>query len=372
MMLSQLPVKLCRTPLHHDTIAFLSGLDSEKQEEFINSARKQGLLPFLHTRLKNEEIPGEIQKALTDAYYGNISVTLQLVRQLHEVTALFEEAGIPCCLIKGVPVTEELFGNIAAYPSHDIDLLIHRKDMQKSVVALQKRGYTPLSPTDRQSLSEGYSVGFSAGGNSRPLDLHYHLGEKQFFDIPETFWWEGIRNIPLQGKNIPVLSKEKMLLFASLHLFGHGFVPFKFLLAFERMIHLYAGEINMERLLQSAKQQQILIPFLLCSHLIKDRLNTPLPAAIEEELQALSRYRKYHFRQISDRLFDEETSFPLLYLRLASLIYSPWQFCLHLLRWIFPSPALIAKRHRLKKNSPLLWLYYPLSPLIRLFKKRPL
>ncbi len=363
--------QLCHTPASEDALCKLKNLTKGEQEELLTLARKQGLLPFLYVMLKNEKSAKAILKPLTDAYYGTIPICMQLAKELTEVCSALVEANISYCLIKGIVLTEELFGNIASYPSRDIDLFIQKEDIEQLHTVLKTIGYTPTSASNEKALEEEYSISFKGEGK-RPLDIHYHLGEAQFFDIPASYWWKGIRNFTFQHKEYQMLQKEKMLLFASLHLFGHGFVPFKFLLAFSKMLSLYGKEISVIKLIEDAQKYNILIPFLLCCYLVKEHLATELPVQIKEQIEALSTYKKYHFRHISENLGNEEVSFPLLYLRLASLIYSPTAFLLHLLRWVFPSKRSIAKRHGLQEGSLLLFFYYPLSPLLRLFKKRPL
>jgi hypothetical protein len=130
------------------------------------------LLPQLAGRLN------ALAKAETMAALGLASLT-------RELAALFEQAGIPMLVIKGVPLSLQTTGSLTARGRGDLDLLVDPRQVGAAIELLQREGFVlPYGPTcvGDPSLQGHYSRWVSIELSLRRdhhqqrqwIDLHWH------------------------------------------------------------------------------------------------------------------------------------------------------------------------------------------------------
>jgi hypothetical protein len=96
----------------------------------------------------SHRVPQNFLTALKNKYQYSSSITLQQFGVLHAIRNNFKQAGIRVHILKGIPLAERLYGDIAKRYSKDIDLLIETKDRQKAHQILTEMEFNRLHMDD--------------------------------------------------------------------------------------------------------------------------------------------------------------------------------------------------------------------------------
>jgi hypothetical protein len=126
----------------------------------------------------------------------------ELLGAFVEIRDLFDEHGIPLLLLKGFVLAELLYGGLGHRPQHDVDLLVHRRDVRRGARVVESLGY------ERRGR-DGHAVNLRRGGVH--IDLHYRLRSAPAYAIDEKGAWQTARAITIQGVHIRTLSDEATL-----------------------------------------------------------------------------------------------------------------------------------------------------------------
>lgn len=153
------------------------GLASEKPEAGIDYSRlleigkEQAILPMIRVGLKAHSLEGEGPDAIEAQCLSDIYMFAQRDFALEEIRRCFAQNEIPYVLLKGSTL-RELYPEPWMRTSCDIDILIHREDMDRATAALE-------SETEfRQAIQEKrdfHDVSFYMGPTH--LELHFSIQE---------------------------------------------------------------------------------------------------------------------------------------------------------------------------------------------------
>jgi hypothetical protein len=347
----------------------LIGTGGVDWKAFWTISLRNGVTPLIYKNSTLPGIPDEIRDGLKSAYLHNLREILSASSQLAEVVESFLKEGIDCIPLKGVTTASEVFGDMALYPSVDIDILIRRGDLSRASELLRRMGYEDAYRTDSFYLDHYEDVIFRKG-EMKNLELHLRLGNIRYFDIPGDFWWEDALEIGFDGHRFRVLSPEKNLLFLSIHLFGHGYSPLKFIVAIAELLRVYEKSLDWRKLMEDAERYHADKPLLLSVSLAANLLDAPAGDLLRQRLEGLRRVDRLIFRKIQDEVFREDASYPGIMLLLTILQYNSREVVSRLVKWVFPPLKEINYRYNIPFGSKSVYIYYLLNPFLLLLKKR--
>lgn len=310
----------------------------------------------------------EIAEHFKRAYLFCLGNSAKASRDLMAITETLKANVIEAVALKGLLVADEVFGDVASYPSSDIDLLIRRKDVSRVFDVMAEEGYASESGTDAFYLDHYADLDMCKEGNV-PVEFHLRLGSKRYFTVPEAHWWEDLRSRSYDGVVYTVLSKEKCLLFAALHLFEHGCAPLKFIVGVAEMLRVYEDDIEWERFMESAKALGVHNTLLLSCFLASELLEAPLHPVVKEWLYRCSPKELWIFRKIKRYVFQDVRFSTVMFL-LTLLQFNIFEVFLRMIQWVFPSIKEISFRYELPSGSKRVYFYYFMNPLFLLLKKR--
>ncbi len=179
-------------------------------------------------------LPVCAQTRLAMSYEENRLRVESIRKESATLNRLFEEAGVPYAVLKGLALVPDYFPDPTLRTQYDHDYLIHPNALARAETVLQTAGYKPkvsrcdydiayVRPESEDVPSEK-PVGLYSARLERPVELHVHLWdpaeEKIAIQLPEDFLdracphsWEGFE--------FPALSDEDRLIFQVLHAFRH-------------------------------------------------------------------------------------------------------------------------------------------------------
>jgi len=151
---------------------------------------------------------------------------LAMVAELYRVLDLLRGAGIEAAAYKGPTLAVEAHGDVAAREYADLDLLVRRPDVGRSVEILSAAGYRPVRPVRETAfdllLASGSAVELEGPTH---LDLHWRFTERGHaieLDLPGI--WSRTRPQQVGGRTVTGLGPEDLLLVLAVHGAKHGWV----------------------------------------------------------------------------------------------------------------------------------------------------
>jgi len=209
-----------------------------KWTPILKQASKQGVSPLLYHCLKSFE--GELVSAKTlgelkKIYYATLARNIALYSELEKILDSFARAGIEVILLKGAAFATTLYGDIGLRPMKDLDILIHKSDLEKAKTAVSSLGYS-LDPSLLSLLKKGLPVGkyyllhhphlppyYKKKGRIF-LEVHWTLTSRTMpfkFDTPGL--WERAVGAEISERRVRVLSTEDALVYMCTHIARHRF-----------------------------------------------------------------------------------------------------------------------------------------------------
>ena len=199
---------------------------------FLETARRNKLLPLAYTRLSNLEphdglVPADVLSHLESASYTSAVRNAQLVEELDEVVAALHQADVEVIVLKGGALAWTVYADPAQRPMTDLDLLVRPEQVTQAGVALDAIGFhLSGSPESRllpfqQQFGGGIDRQRSRYGRIVRLDVQHHLVGVDFvrhaFPVDTDALWAAARPLPLHRSQALQLAPEDMLLHLCLH-----------------------------------------------------------------------------------------------------------------------------------------------------------
>jgi hypothetical protein len=357
-----------RPALSQETRVTLAALPEADARALAERAARHGVGPVLHHRFREEQVenlPAQLRDGLRQQYWITAAQNTALLHALEQVLRTLEGAGIPAIVLKGAALAEALYGNIALRPMGDADLLLHRADVERALVALAGLGYAPSHPQERPGAHLAYEneilLQRQPMGDAL-LELHWALFDAPFYQrLPADWFWATSVARMIADAPARVLGAEAMLL----HLCGHAILHHRG----ERLLWLYdvalllrqSPALDWGQVQEQARAQHVVLPLqAVLSWLVAQRWVDLPPGQAEqiESLRASAQERRLY------RTMTDPGGAPAA--RVASDVrgLSGWRERLAFVATqFFPSPAYMRRRYGVRHAALL-----PLAYLGRLLR----
>jgi hypothetical protein len=186
---------LCaRSRLHPAEIEQILALASPATEpdwqQFLAVTAHHRLSPLVFEsldRVRPAGLPGFVRDELSRRARVNAFEALRSTGEIGRISARLAAAGVELSVLKGVPLSQFLFGNPNTRHVGDIDLLTTPQDLAGQIVALAELGYTRTNPTSRLTPLRIASYvhfwkdfTFQNRATGFELDLHWRLFNNRF------------------------------------------------------------------------------------------------------------------------------------------------------------------------------------------------
>ena len=174
-------------------------------------------------------LPASTVEQLREARNINVLKTLRAAADTLALIRLLASAGIPSMPLKGVALSEILYGNPSVRAAGDLDLLVRPRDVLGAHHALLDAGYHLLEPFKLPSPKAlnwwlhcrhhfAYRRQPSAGQYSFMIELHWALDDTPSLLPPMPAWWEpDAPRSPLAGQALPRFPDAYLLAYLMAH-----------------------------------------------------------------------------------------------------------------------------------------------------------
>jgi hypothetical protein len=235
---------------------------------FLKCGHRHRVLPLIYASFKKhfaDRVPAEVLEGLRTRYLANLTTSIIQSRALFRITSLLHDASIPVLAFKGPTLGALAYGNMALRQSGDLDLLVLRKDIHKVATLLHSLGcrpYLPLPPRREAYYHQHHHEHLFFDDELHvSLDIHWALMPPYYsFSMDTRELMERSTTVVLDGKAIPTLGPEDLLLFLCLHGAKHRWEHLSWICDIRELlnakpdmdweeVHRNAGHLGLQRML---------------------------------------------------------------------------------------------------------------------------
>ena len=189
----------------------------------IQTALEHGVMPLLYQHLSTicpEAIPTAALKQLREYFHRNTGCNLFLTSELLKILHLLEIHGISALPFKGPTLAAFVYGNLALRQFVDLDILVHKQDLQKTKNLLITHGYQlPLTRGQEEAiLKHHYHYAFVRDDGRFYVEMHWAF-TRRYWPFPLDFacLWARRTTVSLAGTTVSTFSPEELLLILCVH-----------------------------------------------------------------------------------------------------------------------------------------------------------
>jgi hypothetical protein len=166
------------------------------------------------------------REALRQARYRAGFVHLVAAATLQDVVRALAAENIDSLVLKGPPLSWELYGDGALRPSTDIDLLVRRSELEHALRALEAAGYRARGKAWQQAAVRRGHFHIVLEGERKgrvPVELHWDLVDRaNLYRIETASVFKTARRVTMPEGEVAVLGVEEGLVYLCLHLAKHA------------------------------------------------------------------------------------------------------------------------------------------------------
>jgi hypothetical protein len=241
-------------------------------------------------KVGRELIPKEVFVECEVYWRSQASRNLLQTAELLRVLRLLEMNRVLALPIKGPVLAASAYGDLSLRQFCDLDILVHREDINRVVTLLIGSGFKLVSaPTWLQRLptpvSNKKDYGFISENGETRIELHWRLSGAHF-DLTENpkFLWKRLDTVHLAGQAVRTLPLQDQLLYLTMHGSRHGWERLIWICDVAELVRARGSSIDWSRLLSRAGQLGSRRNILLGFFLAKDLLDAELPDEVLREI----------------------------------------------------------------------------------------
>lgn len=337
-------------------------------DEVVKNLIALGVGPLFYKKLSllpNQGlIPIAIQEQLKQSYYRTLTRGMVLQDVFRRVIEAFTLNEIKVVALKGIHLSEGLYGDIGMRQFSDIDLLVNKEDGEKCQQILRNMGF--YQPTNKITQMIGEHTGFVHYPpmllKDVSVEIHIDLQNRK---LPYSLNVNEIidRSEPLvvNHSQVNVLELHDLIIFLCVHLDKHftgGDIQFTSFCDLVNLLDIHSEKIDWQELEVRCKQyncEEVVYKYLV---LIRQYYGVPVPAAYA---QVMDTYLTASDKELFERYLNGYRSEPygavthLGNIRKSKGLRAKLRYFRLV---VFPTREFMRQQYRMKYPQ-LYWLYYP-------------
>lgn len=365
-------------------------------DEFLRLVIHHRVYPLIYSRLKKideELIPSKVIQTLYQEYKMNTFQMLNLSAEMEQVSKLFTENKIHLLFLKGPVIAADIYGDISLRTSKDLDILIQKKDLKTAEVLLLNCGYVKEETPTLNDVWKwrDHHISYFNPIKRIQIELHWRLNPYPMKEPCFNELWERKRISMLTSYPVYFFGKEDLFLYLVAHGSKHGWFRLRWLADINQILRNGISEKNNTILLnlqhQYLGQQASLLTgqALILTSLL---LNAPVyeewkSLTTEKRSMKVAQLAVYYIVEMGNVYNDKSKSAlnkdkmlnpsiisslqkTMIFIRYPFSIKSNLERLIFLMKLLSPNKE-DAKTLWLPK--PLRFLYFPLHPLLWIWRK---
>lgn len=358
-----------RSELRAEQLTRLPALVNEglDWDYFYQLARRNSLVPLVYSQLERfvkDLLPPDVRQRFRKDFQENAARNLILANELTSLVKACSNVGIETIVYKGPALAVAAYGDLALRRFVDLDLMVRRADVARTVNLLTEHGYTAAKALHAEQqellLRTQHNVQFTRG--RLIVELHWQVSSELFASsVTAEDLWQQLETVKINETEVKILSTEDLLFSLSVHGSRHLWQRLAWICDLDRIIATRT-DIDWSRLMTRAEQTSTQRMFLLGPALAEKLLGTRLPELVS---YAIARDRRISSLadEACERLFDGAEQLPAglgAIFRYNFLIRSDWRTRARYFRYLL-SPT-DSDLEALRLSPSFHFIYYLLRP----------
>ena len=213
-----------------------------------------------------------------------------LAATLDDVLDAFELAGIAAMPVKGLMLAESLYGDIAARPCADLDVLVRPEDLEPAREALRSIGFGQRSTPGYKAVVHPFhdpAWGRGSGADHVRLELHWALWADSERRLGTAGLWDRSVETTVAGRTVRTLSIEDALLHLAIHR-TRSALRLRWVVDVAELVRRHAGTLDWEAFLDRADRARARTASWMVLSLARDLLDAAPPEVVMRRLEVAS------------------------------------------------------------------------------------
>lgn len=266
-------------------------IDDAEWEAALTLAEEQHVLPWAVARMHRQPaaLPHAISERIQPIEREAAIAAFYWSSELKGILHALDRQNVAVVPLKGPFLAERLYGAATLRVSHDLDLLVSRRDLARAEAVLAASGFAPGAPDDyhRQWYRKTTTV-----------ELHHDVENPLAFDFHIEGALLQARPAAFQGQPCREFAPEDELLFLCLHAVRHRF---------ERLSLIVDLQLAFEKLAPRAEDLRLRPEVAGLGNLLE--LSLAMVRRLQPDLRALPRNsssppQTRHLERLADRLWE--------------------------------------------------------------------
>ena len=227
-------------------------------------------------------LPESVHAELQHRARHNAFEALRSTNEVRRIATSFAAAGIEFSVLKGVPLSQSIFGNPNSRHVGDIDILAQPSRLPDQIALLSELGYEIINPKSRLTplriasyVSFWKDFTFQSSAAGFELDLHWRLFNNRFHAANRIVTEGRYETITAFGVPMRVFSDPDQFLYIAAHGVLDAFTYLKSLADVAAFLRLLTPE-QLDEALIRAQQLTLLTQISAAVHLCNDWMGTEI------------------------------------------------------------------------------------------------
>lgn len=362
------------------TAGAVQTLPPQVWDEALGLAQRHGILPLLHRALRSggvlEHIPDHTRKRLDDERRATALDNLQNYGEFRRIAQALRNANIAVIALKGLHLAELVYRDISLRPMSDLDILVPRLEVERTIAALQSIEYgfeEDVSEAAPGMLGTKCNIGLAHKRLGVWLEIHWALAEPgNCYAPPMDEIWRGAMPARIGDVDALVMSPEFLLLHVCAHLACNHVFGFtlRALCDIAEIVHAYPN-LDWKAFADHGRRHGWTRGVAAALRLAREHVGASIPCEVLTALGSdaldpdMLADAMEHLLTFSGMPSELATAPSLLAIAGGS---TPWQKCTTLWNRVFVPRAELSLLYGVSEHSPRLDLYYAVR-LRDLFRK---
>lgn len=194
----------------------------------VSTISERGIAPLLFKKLpllgNQELVPADVKTKLQQMYYRTMSRSMVLYEHFRKITTALADHHIPVVALKGIYLSEWMYGDIGLRQFSDIDILVKREDGEKCLTVLAGLGYSPESIEPESDFDKKLDfVHYTPMVlNGVAVEVHVKLHQSiEKYNLSVNSLWNNAIPATINGNNIYALHINDLIAHICIHMDRH-------------------------------------------------------------------------------------------------------------------------------------------------------
>jgi len=251
-------IKLLSSEFSSRQVNWTDDVDEELFNKWVQRHRVSGLTQKLCNN-NSKKFPEKILHKLLSEAQKNAFNAMQFCREIIELNKILYSEKIRFAVVKGLVLSNDLYGDIGIRHCGDIDILINVEDFSKVDKIMTESGYRRCEfqhgGKKRLDIHLSISHQLSYFHPTQPIHIEFIRSVKSQFYFPDVMNFENHRYVKLAGQEIATLKDELHFVELCIHGAGHLWERLQWLM--DIALFMKKDQLNWTEVAEIAKEREV-------------------------------------------------------------------------------------------------------------------